>query len=275
MTTTGTRPTLGHERWQRSHHHVQLASLTGRAIRSLVADYRLVVFGLAQPIIMLVLFTQVFGVLANRAALPGQVTYLEYLVPALLVTTGIGPAAASGSTLVRDMDNGLVSRLRAMPITLIWVPAARSLADLTRTTTQGLALLLTAVWAFGFRPAGGLVGVLAAVALSALTTWALIWAFLALASWFRSLEVMQSISFFVIFPLMFASNAFVPTNLMPEWLRVIAAVNPLSYSIDAARSLCLGLPVGSAGLRAIILCSALLILSVALTGRWFRRPPGS
>ncbi|MEU8389523.1 ABC transporter permease [Micromonospora sp. NPDC048843] len=273
MSTAVRTPALVTRDWRGSSHAVQFAALTGRALRALVTNRRVALFGLLQPIIMLVLFTQVFGAMADTDAFPHQVAYIDYLLPALMVTTGIGPAVASGSTLVRDMENGLVTRLRALPVSLHWVPTARSLADVTRAAAQVLTLVVTALLVFGFRPAGGFAGVAAAYAVAMLTIWTLVWVFLALASWVRNLEVMQSIGFFVVFPLMFASNAFVPTYLMPGWLQAVTAVNPLSYSIDATRRLALGWPVGTSVVMSVSVCLLLLAITTTLAGRWFRRPP--
>ncbi|MBY8854150.1 ABC transporter permease, partial [Saccharothrix sp. MB29] len=85
----------------------------------------------------------------------------------------------------------------------------------------------------------------AALAVAVLVVWALMWVFLALGAWLRSTEVMQSIGFVVVFPLMFASSAFVPVHALPGWLQVVAAVNPMTYAVNAARHLSSGEAVGS------------------------------
>jgi ABC-2 type transport system permease protein len=88
----------------------------------------------------------------------------------------------------------------------------------------------------------------------------------------RKEEAMQSIGFLAMFPLMFASSAFVPLQALPEWLQVVAEVNPLTYAIDASRHLALALPVGTGVLSAAGTSAVLLLAGAAAAARGFRRP---
>lgn len=266
--TTTARP----RRWRGSSPPTQVLVLTGRSLRALLADPRVVVFSLLQPLVMLVLFSQVFGnALRGSVAAQGG-SYINYLLPAILVTTGIGSATQSGVGLITDMKNGVLNRFRALPIRLGSVLVARSIADLVRTAVQLVVLLLAAVVLFDFSPAGGTFGSLGALGLALLVSWSLGWVFLALASWVRKEEVMQSIGFLAMFPLMFASSAFVPLDALPEWLQVVATVNPLTYAIDASRHLALAAPVGTGVLSAAGTSGLLLFLGAAAAMRGFRRP---
>jgi ABC-2 type transport system permease protein len=127
---------------------------------------------------------------------------------------------------------------------------------------QLIIVILLATLLFGFSPEGGLVGVAGAFGLSLVVGWALAWAFIALASWLRDAEVMQSIGLVVMFPLMFASSAFVTIDGLPGWLQAVAKVNPLTYAVDASRDLALR---GSAGLTALLAVGMSLVL-VAVGG---------
>lgn len=260
------------QRWRGSSFPTQVLVLTGRSLRALLGDPRVVIFSLLQPLVMLVLFSQVFGK-ALMGSVAGQGgTYINYLLPAILVTTGIGAATQSGVGLITDMKNGVLNRFRALPIRLASVLVARSIADLVRTAVQLVVLLLAAVLLFGFSPAGGLLGTLGALGLALLVSWSLGWAFLALASWVRKEEVMQSIGFLAMFPLMFASSAFVPMAALPNWLRLVAKINPLTYAIDASRHLALAMPVGTGVLSAAATSGLVLFLGAAAAVRGFRRP---
>ncbi|WP_406492495.1 ABC transporter permease [Streptomyces sp. NBC_01604] len=259
-------------RWQPASARAQFAVLTGRSLRGLVADRRLVVLTLVQPLILLVIFSQVFGSMASPDHFPAGVSYIDYLMPAILVTSGITSAVGSGAELIRDMDNGVLTRFRSLPVGLHWILVARAVTDVLRTTAQTVLLLVCAALCFGFDPAGGAWGVIAALALSLLVIASLTWVFIAVGTWVRSARIMQSVSGLALFPLMFASSAYVPLDALPAWLRAVAVVNPVSYAVDATRALALDWPLGGDVLGAV--ATSLLILAVAVWAAvaGFRRP---
>lgn len=258
--------------WQGAGAPRQVLVLTLWCLRTLVSDRRVIVFILLQPLIMLVLFTQVFGAIVNPASLPPGMSYVDYLLPAVLLTTGIGPAVAAGSSLVREMDRGALTRFRAMPLGLHWVLVARSLSDLCRVAVQLLVLLAAGTLFFAFTAGGGVLGSLAAFLVALLVVWSLMWIFLALGAWLRSPEIMQSIGFVLMFPLMFASSAFVPLESLPSWLRAVAVVNPMTYAVNAARHLSMGEPVGTSVLLAVGTGAGVLFVAGFLATVGFRRP---
>lgn len=250
----------------------QIRVLTSRAIRAELSDRRVVVIRMLQPIVFLLVLSQVFGSMVDRSILPVGVSYLDYLLPAILVTSGVSSAAGAGMVFSRDMENGVMTRLRSLPISMSSLLVARGLADLARTAAQLVVLIVAAVALSGFSPAGGPLGLACAVGLAALVTWSLIWVFLALAAWLRSMEAVQSISAMVTFPLMFASSAFAPLDGLPAWLRAVAVVNPLTYAIDASRALALGLPAGQQVAAAVATSLAVTVVAVCAAVRGFRRP---
>ncbi len=268
--TPTTAPAAG--RWQGTGFADQIAILTGRSLRALLSDPKLVIFSVLQPLIMLLLFSQVFSGIAGTDAFPSGVTYIDYLMPAILVTTGVGAALQSGIGLVTDMKNGVLGRLRSLPINPSSVLVARSVADLIRTAIQLTILLVAAVVLFGFSPAGGLLGVLPAFLLALTVSWSLSWVFLAIGAWLRNAETMQTVGFLAMFPLMFASSAFVPVDGLPAWLRVVATINPLTYAVDASRHLALAMPVGSGVVGALLASAGLLAVGLLAAVRGFRRP---
>ncbi|WP_433870125.1 ABC transporter permease [Saccharopolyspora sp. CA-218241] len=274
MTTTATPPArTSHPRsWRGAGFGTQVLVLTGRSLRALVKDPRVLIFSLLQPLIMLALFSQVFGKAMMGSVATDSGSYINYLMPAILVTTGIGAALQSGVGLITDLKNGVLRRLRTMPIRPSSILLARSLSDLVRTAVQLAFLLLVGAVLFGFSPAGGITGAVGALLLSVFVSWALSWVFLAIAVWVRKEEVMQSIGFLAMFPLMFASSAFVPIDSLPAWLGAVATVNPLTYAVDASRNLSLALPLGTGVLSAVITSGVLCALAIALAVKGFRRP---
>lgn len=251
---------------------VQSWVLTLHALRANFADKRVVLVKFLQPLVLLLVLGAVFGNIVDSQVLPQDVDYLEYLLPALLVTSGIGAAAASGTLLSRDMERGLMVRLRSLPIVIPSILIARSLADLARMVIQMKLLVICAWLFFGFSPQGGLAGVAAAIMLGSVVLWSVIWLFLALACWLRSLDAMQSIAALVTLPLVFASTAFVPLEVMPTFLRMVASVNPLSYAVDASRELCFGTAALTNVLASIATSVGVAAAGIIVAILGFRRP---
>lgn len=261
--------------WPRPTASSQLWVLFLRQLRVIYADRRVALFTLLQPLIMLMLFSQVFGRMVDTAVLPEGVRYIDYLVPALLVTTGIGSSQGAGLGLVRDMESGMVARFRTLPVNRVMVLLARSLADLTKVLMQLVVLTACCVLAMGFAPAGGFVNLGLSVLLTLLIVWALIWIFIALATWLRNIEMLSSIGFLVTFPLMFASSAFVPIDVLPRWLQVVAIVNPVTYAVNASRALSLDWPdAGLLSLAALLTGGVFIALAMTVAVRKFATPWG-
>src|SRR3712207_2448608 len=132
----------GRNRWSGSSTITQILVLTGRSLRAITSDRRIVLLEVGQPLIQLVLVSQVFGSMANPKNFPPVVSYIYYLLPAILVTTGVTAAAGAGFGLIRDMENGTLARFRSLPISMHSVLFARSLTDLVRVAAQMVILLL-------------------------------------------------------------------------------------------------------------------------------------
>ncbi|WP_327745259.1 ABC transporter permease [Streptomyces europaeiscabiei] len=258
--------------WPACGPWTQFKVLTARSMRDYLSDRRLLALQMLQSLLLLLMFSQVLGNVANPDHFPSGVSYIDYLMPAILVTTGIGSATGSGSQLIRDMENGMLTRFRTLPIDMHWILFARAATDLLRLMLQMVVTLVCAAACLGFRPHGGPVGVAAAMLLAILVIWSLTWIFMALAAWLRSARIMQSISAVGLLPLMIASSAYIPLDSMPTWLHAAAVVNPLTYAVDASRALALGTPA-LAGVLASVLTSG-LVAAIAMFAavRGFRRP---
>lgn len=186
-----------------------------------------------QPIIFTLMFTYIFG-----GAIAGDAqSYLPYFIPGILVQTVITTSVVTGTQLREDMDKGIFDRFRSLPIARIAPLSGALLAD---TVRYAIATTLTFVMGLimGWRPDGGAWGVVAAGLLVILCSWALSWIFAFFGVTARSASSVQGISMLILFPLTFASNAYVQTDSMPGWLRSFATVNPVSHLVSAARSLC-------------------------------------
>lgn len=271
VTARDTAPPVTGQDWGQSSLPRQIWVLTGRSMQAL-RDRRLLIMSLLQPLIMLTLFSQVFKGMAYAPGFPRGVDYIDYLMPAILVTTGSQAAMWAGAGLANDLKNGALARFRSLPISMYSLLAARSLFDVVRNAIQLSTLLLGAVVLFGFGPSGGVVGALAAMVLALIVGWGLSWLFMALGTWVRNLEVMQMIGMVAVFPLMFASNAFAPLESLPGWLQAIAKVNPLSYAINGSRGLALGDLDVTPIFWAVVISGMIALLGALAAGRGIRKP---
>jgi daunorubicin/doxorubicin transport system permease protein len=134
------------------------------------------------------------------------------------------------------MDKGVFDRFKALPIARIAPLVGPAMADLIRYATAATLTILTGIL-MGYRPGGGVPGVLAGWLLTIVAGWSLAWIFTYFGTRARSAQAVQGISMMVMFPLTFLSNAFVPADTLPGWLEAFVNVNPVSLVISALRDL--------------------------------------
>lgn len=218
------------------------------------------------PIIFTLMFTYLFG-----GALAGSThAYLRYLLPGTLVMSVLLVSIYGGVSLRTDIESGATDRFRTLPI---WRPApivGSLLGDLARYLIAATLVVVIGLL-LGFRPAGGVVGTIAAVGLILLFASALSWVFMALALLVRTPAAVMNIGMLVLFPISFASNVFVDPSTMPEWLRTVVRGNPVSHLVTAARGLMAG--GASAGDVIWVVSAALVVIAVfgPLTMRLYDR----
>lgn len=192
-------------------------------------------FNLVSPIMFVLLFRYVFG--GAIGGLQG-LNYVNYLIPGIAVQTVLFSAGTTGFALAEDMQRGFVKRLRSLPMARSAVFGGRVASD-TLINAFGLVVLILTGFAVGFRPASFLGLVLAALLLL-LFALAVSLGYALIGLTVRSAEAVNAATFPIIFPLTFASSAFVPVETMPGWLQGFATHQPVSVVINAARSLILG-----------------------------------
>src|SRR5205814_6027680 len=186
------------------------------------------------------LFAFVFG---GAIHVPGVKNYKDFLMPGIFVQTVIFGSVQTGVGLSDDLAKGMIDRFRSLPMARSAVLAGRTLSDTVRNVF--VVLLITAVGlAIGFRFHGTFIESIAALGLAVLFGLAFSWISAFIGMSVRDPESAQAAGFIWIFPLVFASSAFVPIYTMPSWLRTFARNNPLTYVINAIRALILGhLPI--------------------------------
>jgi ABC-2 type transport system permease protein len=134
------------------------------------------------------------------------------------------------------MEKGVFDRFKSLPIARIAPLAGPMVADMVRyLIAAGLTFLTGLI--MGYRPEGGPLGVLAAIALAIFTGWAMAWIFTWIGTLAKSARTVQGFSMMILFPLTFLSNAFVPADTLPSWLQTFVNVNPVSHLVSATRDL--------------------------------------
>ena len=223
--------------------------------RNLLRNVRLpevLVFATIQPVMFLVLFTYVFGG-AIGGTLPAEANgeYLNFFLPGLMVQIGTFGAGQTAIGLAEDLSKGVIDRFRSLPMSRAAVLAGRTLADLGRNAFVTTLMLLVAV-AMGFRYQNGFLGLLGAMAVVLTFTYAFSWVFATVGLWIKTPEAVQSAAFLPVFPLVFASSVFVPTETMPGWLQAFATNQPVTVVANAMRGLILGEGVLPAGRTVLV-----------------------
>jgi ABC-2 type transport system permease protein len=234
MTSTPTEPLATRAWWAVKNTWV----LCRRSIARIAREPEQLSDVTIQPVIFVLLFTYVFG---SAIHLPGGGSYHQYLISGMFGMSMAGTAPGTAVGLTADMSTGLIDRFRSLPITRSAVLAGRTLADLA-TQVLGIVVLTAAGLAVGWRIHNGVGDAAAALALSLLFAFAMTWAGACAGMLLRSPESAQAIGFIVFLPLSFLSNAFVPTQGMPTWLRDFANWNPISALAAACRHLFGGSP---------------------------------
>jgi ABC-2 type transport system permease protein len=220
---------------------------------------------LVTPVIFTLMFTYLFG-----GALAGSTTaYIQFLLPGILVQAIVIVTVYTGYTLNTDITKGVFDRFRSLPI---WRPApivGALLGDTVRYSIAsvmciGLGLIL------GFRPDGGVVGVLLGVALLLVFAFSLSWIFTILGLLLRTPNAVMGVSMMVLMPLTFASNIFVDPSTMPTALQRFVDANPVTHLVTAVRGLMAGRP--DAGEIVWVLIAAVVLTAVfgPITMRLYR-----
>ncbi|MFI2103096.1 ABC transporter permease [Isoptericola sp. NPDC019693] len=194
---------------------------------------------LVSPVIFTLMFTYLFG-----GALAGSTSaYIQFLLPGILVQTIVIVTVYTGYTLNTDITKGVFDRFRSLPI---WRPAPIVGALLGDTVRYSIASVMTIGLGLiiGFRPAGGVVGVVLGVLLLLVFAFSLSWIFTILGLLLRTPNAVMGVSMMVLMPLTFASNIFVDPSTMPAALQRFVEINPVSHLVTAVRGLMAGTPDG-------------------------------
>jgi ABC transporter DrrB family efflux protein len=226
----------------------------------------LLIFATIQPVMFVLLFRYVFG---GAIAVRGT-SYVNYLMAGIFVQTVAFGSVTTGIGLAEDLHRGLIDRFRSLPMARSAVLTGRTLADLVRNMFVVVVMLLVGLLV-GFRPEGNALGWLAAAGLLLLLSFAMSWVAATIGLAVRSVEAAQSAGFIWLFPLTFASSAFVPTSSMPDGLRTFATHQPITLIIDTVRAFFLDRPVGTEGWQALAWLVGIVAVFAPLAVTVYRR----
>lgn len=199
------------------------------------------------PIMFVILFRYVFG-----GAIPIEGTsYVNFLMAGIFVQTIAFAGVYTGVLLANDLKNGMIDRFRSLPMLQSSVLTGRTLTDLLRAMLA-VAVMTVVGLLVGFRPEGGVAGWALAIGVMLAFGFALSWVGVAMGSLVRTPEALQGLMFMTVFPLTFASSAFVPTDTMPSWLQFFAERQPMTLVTNTVRSFTLDGTGGPDAIPALI-----------------------
>ena len=244
--------------------------VTLRNLRRIPRQPNVLVFSVIQPILFIVLFRYVFGGAMGRA--PGvHGGYAQFLMPGIFVQTVVfGSVAGAAIGIAEDMQKGLMDRFRSLPMSRSSVLLGRAVASLVPNAIT-VAVMVVVGLLVGFRFQGSVLGALSGVLLLLLFGFALSWVAILIGLAVGSVEAAQSAGMIWLFPLTFASSAFVPAESMSGWLRKFVEVNPVTVTVDTLRGLFNGTDIGSSGWQMAAWMTGVVAVFLPLSVAKFRR----
>lgn len=211
-----------------------------RAMKKLIRNPILLFFSLFQPIIFLLLFTQLFSKLASVGILAGTgaSTYIAFATPGILMQNAFSSSLQSGTSVVTDIETGYLQKMLVTPVNRSAILLGRLVTDAVRVIIQSL-IILTLALALGAEIVTGPIGLV--LTLITIAFFGLAWSGISLALGLKTknTETVFSIGIFLTFPLLFVSTALMPLDFLPSWISTVSKFNPISYTVNAVRALAL------------------------------------
>jgi ABC-2 type transport system permease protein len=234
--------------------------MTGRQLRALARQPAYLVISLIQPVIWLFLFGSLFRKIVELPGF-GTSSYLDYLVPGVVIMSALSTSMWSGMTVLEEIDRGIMDRFLVLPLHRSAIINASVIMQSIMTTVQSV-IIVALGWAAGAHYPGGLAGVLVLIAGSVLI--AIVFSAFSntVGMLARQRETIIGINTFLLLPLTFLSSAFVVTALMPHWMRIVADGNPVNWALEAGRA---AMSSGADWTRVMAWGGGLALLAIAVT----------
>lgn len=250
-----------------THFLGDTAVLLGRSLRHVTRSLDTIITTVITPVAFLLLFVYVFGGAIDTG--PDSGSYVNYLLPGILLITIASGIAYTAYRLFLDMKGGIVERLQSLPIArsaVLWGHVLTSLCAtlISLVVVVGVALLM------GFRSPAGVLAWFGVAGILLLFTLALTWLAVIAGLSATTPDGAGAFSYPLIF-LPFISSAFVPTDTMPGPVRAFAEHQPVTYIVNAIRDLFAQQPVGTDLWIAIAWCVGILIVAYTFAMVTYRR----
>lgn len=227
-----------------------------------------------QPIMFLVLFSAVFGgaiaPFLKQLGLPADIGYLDFLMAGIIIQTLAFGSTTTAIAVSNDLTKGIVDRFRSLPMSSAAVLTGHVVSDIFRNGLSTIIMIITGL-VMGFRSDASAVEWLLIAGILLLFTLAFSWIAAIMGVLAKSVEAVQWLSFIIVFPLTFASSAFVPTEGMNRFLKAFAENQPITHVIEAVRALMLGTPIGNHGWLAAGWCIGVMLVVIPLATFLFKR----
>ncbi|MCR3750409.1 ABC transporter permease [Lentzea californiensis] len=247
------------------HFFVDTTVLLGRSLRHITRSLDTILTTVITPIAMMLMFVYVFG----GAIQTGSDSYVNYLLPGILLITVASGIAYTAFRLFMDMQSGIFERFQSMPIARSSVLWAHVLTSLVANLLSLVVVVLVALL-MGFRSGAGPLAWLAVAGILVLFTLALTWLAVIPGLTAKSVDGASAFSYPLIF-LPFLSSAFVPTDTMPGPVRAFAENQPVTSIVNALRALYTEQPVGTGIWIALAWCAGILVVGYVLATITYRR----
>ncbi|MGB8403378.1 MAG: ABC transporter permease [Mycobacterium sp.] len=215
---------------------------------------------MVQPALWLLIFGQTFSRL--HVINTGGVPYLSFLAPGIIAQSALFISIFYGIQIVWDRDAGILDKLMVTPAPASALITGKAFAAGVRSVAQVVGVLIIA-YLMGIQLTFNPLRILAAMGVVVLGSAFFACLSMTLAGLVRNRDRLMGIGQAITMPLFFASNALYPVDIMPGWLHVLSAVNPLSYEVNALRALLLGIPGNTAVDIAVLAAAALLGIAAA------------
>ncbi|MGV9310082.1 ABC transporter permease [Nonomuraea sp. NPDC004354] len=247
------------------HFFTDTAVLLGRSLRHITRSPDTIITTAIMPIAMMLMFVYVFG----GAIRTGSDSYVNYMLPGILLITVASGIAYTAYRLFMDMKGGIFERFQSMPTARSSVLWAHVLTSLVANLISLVVVMLVALL-MGFRSSAGVLAWLSVAGILILFTLALTWIAVIPGLSAKTMEGASAFSYPLIF-LPFLSSAFVPTGTMPGPVRVFAENQPVTSIVNAIRALFTQQPVGTDIWIALAWCVGILIVAYGFAMNTYRR----
>jgi len=247
---------------------VHAEAIAVRHVRSFARQPWWIAISLMQPVIYLVLFSQLFQVMGNVPGIDGS--YLDFILPGVVAISALSSGGWAGTSSIEDMDRGVMGRMLVTPVNRGAIITGHLVQGALIVVIQAI-ILVGLGFVMGARFEGGAPGIAVMLVASVLLGAAAGALSHGLALLARTQETLIAASQGIILPMTFLSTAFMIPALMPDWMATVASYNPLTWAVEASRAALEGADDPAFVLARLGWLAVFLIVSVVLALRAFGR----